>query len=94
MLRAAHAYWGLPAFASLSMAGSAGSTMPWSRRDPRLRTRRLYWSLSGRLGCTKTQLDVLHYFSNIYAPVSVSRTRQVIDIRTASAANQNCIATT
>ena len=36
----------------------------------------------------KTQLDVLHYFSNIIAPISASRAREVTSIRTVQAVNQ------
>ena len=66
-----------------------GSGMPHPRSAPCHRTRHLYRSLDGRLETTKAQRDVLHHFSNINAPVSALETREAIDLRTASAVNQN-----
>ena len=41
------------------------------RHGPPHHRRRLYRSLDGLLGCPSSQLDALHYFSTINAPVSM-----------------------
>jgi hypothetical protein len=79
-----------PPFArSVTLQDFPGAGIPHSRRDPLHHTRRLYRSLAGRLGCPKTQLDEPQYFGVINAQISALETREAIDLRTASAVNQN-----
>jgi len=54
------------------------------------RRRRLYRSLDGRLGRTKAQHDTLHRISNINEPISVLKSRKVIDARIVWGVDQKC----